>query len=87
MDDKSQGTNDRFISRVMLDVRKAMDIKIKNLQKEQASLTISLAKKFDCDEYRRLSIVNQHLQVAYSRRKGDWVKGDHPEYANIRRQG
>lgn len=77
------GSNDRFMKTVLSDVRKEMTLRIERLQKEQTALTISLHKRFDGDEFRRLNIVNQHILVAYSRRRGEWVRGDYPDYATI----
>ena len=77
------GSKDRFVAAVMVDVRKEMTLRIERLQKEQTALTISLANRFDIDQYRRLNIVNQHLLVAFSRRRGDWVRGDYPQYAQV----
>lgn len=75
--------SDRFEKSVMMDVRKEMTLRIERLQRQQEALTKSLNKRFDVDEYRRLNIVNQHILVASSRRKGDWVRGDFPQYATL----
>ena len=88
MEEKSQTqygrSPDRFIKSAMSDLRKEMTLKIEKLKKEQKELMESLNSRFDCDEFRRLNIINQHLQVAESRRKGDWVRGDFPQYATIK---
>ena len=78
-----QGSRDRFVAAVMIDIRKVMSLKILALQKEQTRLTQSLAKYFDPDDYRKLNLINQHILVACSRRRGDWVKGNYPTYATI----
>lgn len=74
---------DRFEKSVMMDVRKQMTLRIERLQKEQTALTVSLNKRFDVDEYRRLNIVNHHILVACERRKGEWVRGDYPQFATV----
>lgn len=76
-------SKDRFISSVLFDVRKEMTLKLEKLQQEQTRLTIALDKQFNVEDFRALNIVNQHIQVACSRRRGDWVRGDYPDYATI----
>ena len=78
-----QGSRDRFVAAIMVDIRKEMSTRILELQKEQTRLTIALSEKFNTDDYRKLNIVNQHIQVACSRQRGDWVRGDYPSYATI----
>ena len=74
---------DRYTKSVMVDLRKELVGKIAVLEAEQERLIKELNSSFDCDKFRRLNIVNQHLHVANSRRNGEWLKGDYPEYVTI----
>ena len=79
MSNEVTAATNRFTKSIMAGLRKEMDLKIEALDREQAKLMEALNSGFNADDFRRLNIVNQHLQVANSRRKGDWLKGDYPE--------
>lgn len=74
------GSRDRFTASVMYDIRKKMTTRIGTLRKEQEELTEKLKTGFDNDIYRQLSIVNQHIEVAMVRKKGEWLFGNHLQY-------
>jgi len=79
MSNEKTGAIDRYNKSVLVDMRKEMTRKIEALESEQTRLIEALNGGFTNEDFRRLNIVNQHLQVAASRRKGEWLKGDHPQ--------
>ena len=79
MNSKS-GARDRFTASVMYDIRKKMTSKLTRLYSEQCELTEKLKSGFDNDTYRQLSIVNQHIEVATVRKRGEWLFGDHLQF-------
>ena len=76
---QAKGTRDRYTASVMFDLRGEMNRKIGLLQTEQARLVTLLNEGYDDDAFRRLNIVNQHIDVAISRRKGEWLRGSQSE--------
>lgn len=77
------GSRDRFTKSVMVDVRKEMTSKLSDLRIEQHRLTELLAKGFDNEVYRKLSLVNHSIEVADIRRKGIWIHGSFPDIPQI----
>jgi len=65
------GAKDRFQKAEMAETRKGMNSKRIRLEFQQAELLEKLQTKFDDDTFRKLNVVNQHLQVADSRAKGN----------------
>jgi len=66
-------------------VRKEMNSKQVRLELQQTELKEKLRVKFDNDTFRKLNIVNQHLEVAESRAKGEWVRGYFPKITSVTR--
>jgi hypothetical protein len=50
----------------------AMERKLEKLYKCQAKLTAKLEEQFDNETYRKLNLVNYHIEVAKQRNKGKW---------------
>ena len=65
------GAKDRFQKAEMAVTRKEMNSKRIGLEFQQAELLEQLRVKFNNDTFRKLNIVNQHLEVAESRAKGE----------------
>ena len=76
-------TRDRYSASVMVDLRKEMTSKLEGLRIEQAQLVETLAKGFDNEVYRKLSVANHRIEVATLRRKGIWLHGSFPEIPQI----
>jgi len=79
------GAKDRFQKAEMALVRREMNSKQVRLDLRQAELKEKLRLKFDDDTLRELNIVNQHLEVAESRAKGEWVRGYFPQITSVTR--
>ena len=79
MGNETTGAVNRYTKSIMVDLRKELGGKIAALEGEQHRLIMELHESFDNDKFRRLNIVNQHLNVANSRRRGEWMRGDYPE--------
>lgn len=76
---------DRFTKSVMVDVRKELFAKLKDLRAEQSRLMASLERRFNAEEYRNLSIINHRIEVTGERIKGKWLHGDYPDYVDIKK--
>ena len=72
------GAKDRFQKAEMAVTRKEMNSKRIRLECQQLELVEKLRVKFDDDTFRKLNIVNQHIEVAESRAKGEWIRGNFP---------
>ena len=72
------GARDRFQKAEMAETRSAMNSKREKLECQQLELLEKLRVKFDDDTFRKLNIVNQHIEVAESRAKGEWIRGNFP---------
>ena len=72
------GAKDRFQKAEMAVIRNEMNSKRLRLEVQQIELTAQLRDKFDYDTFRKLNIVNQHIEVAESRAKGEWIRGNFP---------
>jgi len=70
------GARDRFQKTEMAGVKREMNSKLAGLELQQFELMEKLSVKFDDDTFRKLNIVNQHLEVAESRAKGEWIRGN-----------
>lgn len=75
--------SDRFTKSVMVDLRKQMALKLEALRLDQARLKGELERSFSVDTYRKLNIINQHIEVTSERLKGKWLKGDYPQFVEI----
>jgi len=79
------GAKDRFQKAEMAGIKKEMNSKRARLEADQAELIEKLCDKFDNDTFRKLNIVNQHLEVNESRAKGEWVRGNFPQITSVTR--
>ena len=72
------GSRDRFTASITRDIRKEMIGKIDHLRAEQKRIEKELSESFDIGEFRRLNIINHHIEVATSRLRGEWLNGNFP---------
>ncbi|HEY3389991.1 MAG TPA: hypothetical protein VGK38_10500 [Prolixibacteraceae bacterium] len=76
-----QGARDKFTKAAMIETRRDMERKIWALETKQNDLIDKLKESFDIDSFRNLNIVNHHIEVAKSRKRGEWMYGNYPEFA------
>ena len=76
------GAKDRFEKAEMKAIRNEMSLKQIKLEEKQKELIAQLAMGFDNDLFRKLNVVNHNLQVAESRKKGEWLHGNFLQIAS-----
>jgi len=76
------GAKDRFEKAELKAIRNEMSLKQFTLEAKQKELIAQLAKGFDNDLFRKLNVVNHNLEVAESRKKGEWLHGNFLQIAS-----
>jgi len=71
-------SRDRFNGAMKTEIRREMKEKLEQLFMVQEELTDKLMVKFSDDEFRKLNIINHHIEVTASRLRGEWLYGSFP---------
>ena len=70
----------------MFDIRKEMTGKLEQLYIDQAKIEKQLSGSFNIEDFRKLNIINHRIEVATSRLKGEWLRGNFPQIAELSKQ-
>lgn len=67
-------------------IRRQMELKVEELNKKLEEVDARLEEAWNITDYRERNILVHKINVAESRRKGEWMHGDHVELLTIKKQ-
>jgi len=70
---------DKARKREMVSIRKDMVARIAKLTAERDALLANMPASLDAEYFRKLNLLNQHLNIANDRLRGKWMYEQHPQ--------
>jgi hypothetical protein len=64
-------------------IKSSMERELERLRVKQTELLAKLNTGFDYETYKKLNLLNQHIECAEVRSEGKWTTGDYPRVSTM----